>query len=607
MKKITIFLASSNELKPEREQFEIEINRKNKAWVDKGVFFDLKIWEDLSARMSETGSQSEYNKFVRDADLFVLLAYSKVGGYTEEEFEQAFGQFQATKKPFIFTYFKIPPPPDAAESLDHFKKKLGNLKHFYSKFENSSDLWNQFNKELERLQLDQFAVNNWNNTATVTGNNNIVIQGVTNSTITVNVNGESKEIEKKLDALQSLMEQLAAPSIQSANNTYPIGSITNANFGFLVNQAGRSATLPLELAENLVAGDDGWTMSLRQELIKQKISVGNQAMDVFQNYGWLVQTFLQKMNTSVGRERTLRRLSFMAEAWQASLRYLCYIQLAQLLQVNDKPRLGIVSSFIQMENDDYLSFDYSGLFLTLTDTLGENSFMKETLKLAEDITDSESLLYGAVLYLNEQRRKLLNGEIAEDDTLPQLLDEYLTALVYWLRKIAFVAKYRLVSIKDINLSYRLGTERNFVHLYGELHGIYNETGLNNEEYSAKSVIDSFTFNKSVLLFKGVNVDVCMDHIHDNGSYLSLSPLIIDQSVYDNKSTQTPEIFYYRGYDKAKRKYGFAEYKNELPIDGKPIISNKKLDVAAQNNNQPQLDELFEQLDYLFTPLKMKTS
>ncbi len=49
--------------------------------------------------------------------------------------------------------------------------------------------------------------------------------------------------------------------------------------------------------------------------------------------------------------------------------------------------------------------------------------------------------------------------IAEDDKvkLRSLLDEYLTALVYWLRKISFLAKYRLVSVKEINLNYRLGT------------------------------------------------------------------------------------------------------------------------------------------------------
>jgi len=158
MKKIKIFLASSNELKFEREQFEIEINRKNKAWFNKEIFLDLNIWEDMSARMSSTGSQSEYNKFVEQADLFVFLAYSKVGMYTAEEFEHAFGQFQATQKPFIFTYFKTP-PANTEDSLADFKTKLKELKHYGANFKDSNDLWNQFNKELEHLEMEGFEAN----------------------------------------------------------------------------------------------------------------------------------------------------------------------------------------------------------------------------------------------------------------------------------------------------------------------------------------------------------------------------------------------------------------------------------------------------------------
>lgn len=37
MQTIKIFLASSSELKADREQFEIFINRKNNDWVDKDV------------------------------------------------------------------------------------------------------------------------------------------------------------------------------------------------------------------------------------------------------------------------------------------------------------------------------------------------------------------------------------------------------------------------------------------------------------------------------------------------------------------------------------------------------------------------------------------
>ena len=120
----------------------------------------LDIWEDMTARLSATGSQSEYDKFVRDADLFVFLAYTKVGMYTGEEFENAFGQFNSTKKPFIYTYFKNPLGNVMVEdSLEAFKKKLSELKHFYSNFNDFNDLWNQFNKELERLEAYGFTEN----------------------------------------------------------------------------------------------------------------------------------------------------------------------------------------------------------------------------------------------------------------------------------------------------------------------------------------------------------------------------------------------------------------------------------------------------------------
>ena len=158
MKKIKIFLASSFELKPERERFEIEIYRKCKAWIDKGIFLHLDIWEDLTARMAAGGSQSAYNEHVRSADIFILLAWTKVGMYTGEEFEQAFGTFQSTKKPFLFTYFKKP-EGETQDSLAEFHQKLKDLNHFYSPFTDANDLWNQFNKELDRLEVADFAEN----------------------------------------------------------------------------------------------------------------------------------------------------------------------------------------------------------------------------------------------------------------------------------------------------------------------------------------------------------------------------------------------------------------------------------------------------------------
>lgn len=156
MNKHKIFLASSSELVEDRRQFEIFINRKNKAWVEKGVFLELVIWEDFLDALSHTRLQDEYNRAIRDCDLFVMLFFTKVGTYTEEEFETAFGQFKATNKPFIFTYFKDAPIStgalnDEVLSLLQFKKKLGTLGHFFTTYKNVEDLQLKFGQQLDKL------------------------------------------------------------------------------------------------------------------------------------------------------------------------------------------------------------------------------------------------------------------------------------------------------------------------------------------------------------------------------------------------------------------------------------------------------------------------
>ncbi len=158
MNQIKIFLASSNELKPEREQFELEISRKDNIWKETGIELKLEIWENISGRIHKDGLQNEYNKRVKEADMFVLLGHTKIGMYTAEEFETAIGQFNSTNKPFIFTYFKET-SSQVEESLKEFVRKLEELKHYKSSFKDTVDLWRQFNKELDRLMSARFKEN----------------------------------------------------------------------------------------------------------------------------------------------------------------------------------------------------------------------------------------------------------------------------------------------------------------------------------------------------------------------------------------------------------------------------------------------------------------
>jgi hypothetical protein len=152
-----LFLASSSELKDDREHFEIFINRKNKIWIDKGVYLDLIVWEDFLDAVSQTRLQDEYNKAILECDIFLMLFATKVGKYTDEEFETAFAQFKATTKPFIFTYFKDTQISIGSAkqgdlmSLWAFQKKLQELGHFYTTYKNIDELKLKCDQQLDKL------------------------------------------------------------------------------------------------------------------------------------------------------------------------------------------------------------------------------------------------------------------------------------------------------------------------------------------------------------------------------------------------------------------------------------------------------------------------
>ena len=156
MRKLKFFLASSSELEEDRRAFEIFIGRENKTLADKDLFIELIIWEDFIDAMSQTRLQDEYNKLIQECDIFILLFFTKVGKYTDEEFETAFGQFQATNKPLIYTYFKNAEVRIGdivradMQSLWKFQDKLHALGHFHTVYENMDGLKYHFKQQLSK-------------------------------------------------------------------------------------------------------------------------------------------------------------------------------------------------------------------------------------------------------------------------------------------------------------------------------------------------------------------------------------------------------------------------------------------------------------------------
>ena len=69
------------------------------------------------------------------------------------------------------------------------------------------------------------------NNTTNQGNNNIIIQGITDSSITLEVNGATQEIQNEMATLNALLEEMNAQQVQMADKIYDLAELGQADIG----------------------------------------------------------------------------------------------------------------------------------------------------------------------------------------------------------------------------------------------------------------------------------------------------------------------------------------------------------------------------------------
>ncbi len=157
-KTVKIFLASSEELRGDRDAFDLYFRRQNDQLRKQGLYLEIIRWESFLDAMSESRLQDEYDEAVRVCDIFVSLFMTKTGKYTEEEIDVAHQTFQQTGRPLIYTFFKEAQVSTSAArrndllSLWNFQEKLGRLGHFYTQYKSTEDLQLKFRDQLVKLR-----------------------------------------------------------------------------------------------------------------------------------------------------------------------------------------------------------------------------------------------------------------------------------------------------------------------------------------------------------------------------------------------------------------------------------------------------------------------
>ena len=108
MKKIKIFLASSEELRQERLELAGLIGRMNVILEPKDIHIYLVKWEYLDSSMSELHKQEEYNRVLEQCDICLVLFWNRFGKYTKTEFDRALARSREgdKKRMELLIYFK---------------------------------------------------------------------------------------------------------------------------------------------------------------------------------------------------------------------------------------------------------------------------------------------------------------------------------------------------------------------------------------------------------------------------------------------------------------------------------------------------------------------
>ena len=119
MKKVRIFVASSIvSFRRERKRMGACFCQWNNRLISQSVFLDVKFCEELDNAVPEKRKQDEYNSYIENSDLFILMTDSQCGNYTAEEFEVACA---SQKHPQLLVFCRQSEIP-LSDGVNHIKR-----------------------------------------------------------------------------------------------------------------------------------------------------------------------------------------------------------------------------------------------------------------------------------------------------------------------------------------------------------------------------------------------------------------------------------------------------------------------------------------------------
>jgi hypothetical protein len=210
------------------------------------------------------------------------------------------------------------------------------------------------------------------------------------------------------------------------------------------------------------------------------------------------------------------RLDQIFKTIERTMQFLSFVMLSQLVKEKTEGRVIIPESFSREFNTRFLVLSMGNFAWmirgigTIFDEHKVNWFMPE---MAESF---DGKFYNALDFWIPERNEIGHYQInLTQEDIEKRCVEYEEKLTFILQKIAFLARYKLVSVKDIKVIKSKVMKASFHHVVDLLNS-------SDSDFRAKELDEpSYTESHSVLLMKS------MKSLEE---YLNLSPLIIDTST-----------------------------------------------------------------------------
>lgn len=550
MKTIKIFIASSSELKEDRDKFLMFISRENNRLSKEGVYLEIIQWENFKDAISDTRLQDEYNKAIRACEIALCLFFTKVGKYTAEEFDTAYQSFKANKKPAIYTYYKnaainIGSITEEINSLFEFKKKLASLGHFPTEYTNIDGLINHFNSQLAMILPEIVSTLNANNQAGKVEKPEATLKvpdkNTFNDLLTKRLIEAIKPYSKKVSSFLSTNSdwEKYVQSISSVKNY-----ITNGYVGFV----------GVQLRKLMAIGESDFSEEKMKNYLDNCQLTSKRALQLV-DYTLLSKLWDYRLNNigKLSQPQTDILVKFFANAAEDNI-----TGFASLLK-----------TIIQIYLDNNLEFPIPQIKDLQLNLAPDSSFMAACNKL-DSITDL-----------------LTNNSFTVSDCSEA--EESLTVI---LENLNFLAQYKMISIRDIDYAIqRNDKEGLYLHNYTLLDGLNQD---NNSNQGKVRKENSPVISYSVLL--------CKDSLIP---YINLAPFVVDyNALANNGGSKICFYSYCNTIGELSLTYTFIDDNHKVAIknSGNPKPEEKEIN-RWLGNPKNRIDMNFDNVFNLFNEAK----